>query len=122
MGCHTQDQASALDVLTPLYIPGWGTPGKVAHLQPVYDIMLRVYLNTVAPKGCNYDAIHAFSIDLMHQTHLRKNANEKLDVAEFIYQEMWLSVIERKSCPYAPYIQLLLNKKFYQKTQRHLTK
>ena len=30
------------------------------------------------------------------------------------------AMIERKSCPYAPYIQLLLNKKFYQKTQRQL--
>ena len=33
---------------------------------------------------------------------------------------MWPTVIERRSCPYAPYIQLLLNKKWYQKTQRHL--
>ena len=32
--CHNKDNASPVDVLSPLYIPGWGTAGKVAHLQP----------------------------------------------------------------------------------------
>ena len=68
---HHGENASRNDVLEPLYIPGWGTVGEVAYLQRTWDIMNKIYLNTIALKGGNFDQIHAWSIDLMLQTYLR---------------------------------------------------
>ena len=62
---HQGETASGVEVLDPLYIPGWGVCGQSANLLPVYDIMLRVYQNTIAPKCGNFDQIHSWCIDLM---------------------------------------------------------
>ena len=67
---HDDARASDPEVLAPLYIPGWGKPGEVKDLLPTYDIMNRVYLNTIAVKGGNFDEIHSYHIDLMYQTYL----------------------------------------------------
>ena len=69
---HIGQNASRPDVLAPLYIPGWGHVGEVAHLQSTWDIMNRVYLNTIAPKSGNYDQIHAWSIDQIGRASCRE--------------------------------------------------
>ena len=71
---HNGENASKADVLAPLYIPGWGDVGEVAHLQRTWDIMNRIYLNTIAPKGGNFDQIHAWTIDLLLQSYLRQTS------------------------------------------------
>ena len=75
-GWRVHDNSKCCDpvVLAPLYIEGSKyKPGLIKNLKPVYDIMNRVYLNTIAVKGGNFDAIHSFHIDLMLQTYLHKD-------------------------------------------------
>ena len=117
---HDGERASKPDVLEPLYILGWGTVGDVAYLQRNWDIMSRIYLNTIAPKGGNFDQIHAWSIDLMLQTYLRSETEEPLDVMAYIRKEMWLAIVERHCAPYAPYVQRLINTVFHRTTQHRL--
>ena len=82
--------------------------------------MNRIYLNTIAPKSGNYDQIHAWSIDLMFQTYLRKDSTEQHDVMHYIRREMWLAIVERRSAPYGPYVQRLINTVFFNATKHHL--
>ena len=117
---HEGARASKPDVLEPLYIPGWGTVGESSYLQRNWDIMSRIYLNTIAPKGGNFDQIHAWSIDLMLQTYLRANTEEPLDVMAYIRKEMWLAIVERRCASYAPYVQRLINTVFHRTTGRRL--
>ena len=116
---HIQPNASKPDVLAPLYIPGWGKVGNIAHLTPTMDIMNRVYLNTIAPKSGNYDQIHAWSIDLMMLTHQNMNTHTKLDVINVMRCAMWMAIVERSSAPYAPYVQMLINRKWFEATGTH---
>ena len=97
-----------------------GAVGEVAHLLPTMDIMNRVYFNTIAPKSGNFDQIHAWTIDLMMHTFHGKDTYVKLDVMDYIRREMWLAIVERRSAPYAPYVQHLINRKFFQATNRRL--
>ena len=117
---HNGERASKPDVLEPLYIPGWGTVGETSFLQRDWDIMRRIYANTLAPKGGNFDQIHAWNIDLLFQTYLRANTEEPLDVMTYIRKEMWLAIVERRCAPYAPYVQRLINRVFFRATDRRL--
>ena len=38
----------------------------------------------------------------------------------YIRKEMWLAIVERRSAPYAPYVQHLINTVFYRTTHRRL--
>jgi hypothetical protein len=99
-------------VLAPLYIQGTKyKPGRIKFLQPLYDIMNRVFLNTIAVKGGNFDAIHSYHINLMHQTYLHKDKEGEediLDVMDYLWYDMWATMIGRKSCSFGPYIMLLI--------------
>jgi hypothetical protein len=79
---HEESNASTKDVLAPLYMPGQCKLGFTSGLQPVYDIMLRIYRETVAVRVGNVDEIHSFVIDLMLQTHLQKGQGKKMDVMD----------------------------------------
>jgi hypothetical protein len=57
--------ASTKDVLEPLYMRGKCKLGFTSRLQPVYDIMLYIYKETVAVKVGNIDEIHSFVINLL---------------------------------------------------------
>jgi hypothetical protein len=63
--CHEEDFPSKKDVLAPLYIPGYCKPGFSAGLLPVYDIMHRIYRQTIAVRVGNVDEIHGYVIDLI---------------------------------------------------------
>src|SRR5215208_1476091 len=73
-----------------------GIPGKSADLLPTWDIMLRVYRETIGPKGGNLDELHLYEVDLMANSFAKRGTGEKLDVMDYIYNEMWSSVMEKK--------------------------
>lgn len=52
---HEKDQASDKIVLASLYICGRGVVGDSKHLQPLYDIMHRIYRSILIPKVGNQD-------------------------------------------------------------------
>ncbi|KAK1665198.1 hypothetical protein QYE76_053357 [Lolium multiflorum] len=106
--CHDSSFSQPREVLEPLYIKGWGIPGKSADLLPTWDIMLRVYRETIGPKGGNVDELHLYEVDLMANSFAKKGTGEKLDVMDYIYNEMWSCVMEKKLPSYAPYIMKLI--------------
>ncbi|KAK1663429.1 hypothetical protein QYE76_051588 [Lolium multiflorum] len=106
---HGDSNASIKDVLEPLYMPGKCKLGFTSGLQPVYDIMLRIYRETIAVKVGNVDEIHSFVIDLMLQTHLRKGKGVKMDVMDCLWNQIFLRVVEKRSPAFAPYIMKLIS-------------
>ncbi|KAK1652490.1 hypothetical protein QYE76_070295 [Lolium multiflorum] len=106
--CHDSSFSQPKEVLEPLYIKGWGIPGKSADLLPTWDIMLRVYRETIGPKGGNLDELHLYEVDLMANSFAKRGTGEKLDVMDYIYNEMWTCVMEKKLPAFAPYIMKLI--------------
>ncbi|KAK1650742.1 hypothetical protein QYE76_068547 [Lolium multiflorum] len=106
--CHDSSFSQPREVLEPLYIKGWGIPGKSADLLPTWDIMLRVYRETIGPKGGNLDELHLYEVDLMANSFAKRGTGEKLDVMDYIYNEMWSCVMEKKLPAFAPYIMKLI--------------
>ncbi|KAK1628842.1 hypothetical protein QYE76_003157 [Lolium multiflorum] len=106
--CHDSSFSQPREVLEPLYIKGWGIPGKSADLLPTWDIMLRVYRETIGPKGGNLDELHLYEVDLMANSFAKMGTGEKLDVMDYIYNEMWSCVMEKKLPSFAPYIMKLI--------------
>ncbi|KAK1666642.1 hypothetical protein QYE76_054801 [Lolium multiflorum] len=109
-GWQSHDSSFALtkDVLEPLYIKGWGVPGKSADFLPTWDIMLRVYREMIGPKGGNLDELHTYEVDLMANSHAKQGTGENLDVMDYIYNEMWTCVMEKKFPLFAPFIMKLI--------------
>jgi hypothetical protein len=91
---HDSSFAQTKEVLEPLYIKGWGVSGKSADLLPTWDIMLRVYRETIGPKGGHVDELHLYEVDLMANSFAKQGTGEKLDVMDHIYYEMWSCVME----------------------------
>ncbi|KAK1667120.1 hypothetical protein QYE76_055279 [Lolium multiflorum] len=118
--CHDSSWAQTREVLEHLYIPGWGVPGKSADLLPTWDIMLRVYRETIGPKGGNLDELHLYEVDLMANSFAKKGTGEKLDVMDYIYHEMWSCVMEKKLPAYAPYIMKLIEDTWMETCQARL--
>ncbi|KAK1663133.1 hypothetical protein QYE76_051292 [Lolium multiflorum] len=106
--CHDSSFSQPREVLEPLYIKGWGIPGKSADLLPTWDIMLRVYRETIGPKGGNLDELHLYEVDLMANSFAKRGTGEKIDVMDYIFNEMWSCVMEKKLPAYAPYIMKLI--------------
>ena len=99
---HDLDFSMDKKVLKPLYIKGWANPGKSMDLLPTWD-MLRIYRETINPKGGNFDEIHNFEVDLMYNSFIMQGKGMKLDVMDYIYNELWTFVMEKKLPPYAPF-------------------
>jgi hypothetical protein len=121
-GWHVHDLGRAMDkdVLKPLYIVGHGVCGKIEYLERVYDIMLRVYRETISAKTGNFDEIHGFNVDLMFLTHENRGKGQKLNVMDFLLNEMHQAMVERRVPPYGPYIQKLISHKWQAATRRRL--
>ncbi|KAK1646189.1 hypothetical protein QYE76_063994 [Lolium multiflorum] len=112
---HGHSNASTKDVLEPLYMPGRCKLGFTSGLQPVYNIMLRIYRETVAVKVGNVDESHSFVIDLMLQTHLRKGKGVKMDVMDCLWNQIFLRMVEKRSPAFGPFIMKLISEVWRQK-------
>ena len=58
------------EVLYDLYIQGRAMVGFQKNLLKVWDIMHRIYRNTVAPRVGNFDQIHGKLIDLLFESSI----------------------------------------------------
>jgi hypothetical protein len=70
--------------------------------------MLRVYHETIGPKGGNFDEIHTYEVDLMYNSLLKQGTGGKLDVMDYFYHEMWSCVMEMKLPAFVPFIMKLI--------------
>jgi hypothetical protein len=79
-----------------------------------YNILLRLFRENIAPSVGNLDATRGGLVNLLAYSHevfvSGKEAEvEPIDVMDFIYKEMYDTVITKKKTPvYAPYVMLLL--------------
>jgi hypothetical protein len=94
-----------------------GTVGEVAGLLPLYDLLVRVFRENIAPSGGNNDAICGSLVDLLIFAHecaesTDPNADFSLDVMDFIFNEIFDAMVSKGSLPYAPFIMRLIQDKF----------
>jgi hypothetical protein len=100
------------NLLCDLYGPN-GVPGQVAGLLPLYDLLVRIFRENIAPSGDNNDAIRSSLVDLLIFAHgcaqsTDPNADFSLDVMDFIFNEMFDAMVSKGSLPYAPFIMRLI--------------
>jgi hypothetical protein len=101
--------------LAPLYSSS-GKIGTIVGLLPLYNILLRMFRESISPARGNRDAIRSALVELMylsHRCHVSEDPNEDfhLDVMHYIFNEMHDAMISKRSPPYAPYIMLLILEK-----------
>jgi hypothetical protein len=105
---HIEPHPMEKKYLAPLYIPGRGVPGDSKHLLPVHDILHRIYLEVLNLKGGNIYQIHGFMIDLLLLTHQNRGSSLRLDVMDFIWNEIQWGLCHKKRPPFAPFVMHLI--------------
>jgi hypothetical protein len=90
-----------------------GVVGFINGLLPLYDQLVRIFRENIAPSGGNNDAIRTSLVDLLFLAHLCATSTDPdedftLDVMDFIFYEIKDAIIQRNNVPYAPYIMLLI--------------
>jgi hypothetical protein len=96
--------------LAPLYSSS-GKIGTIVGLLPLYNILLRMFQESISPAGGNQDAIRSTLVELIylsHCCHMSEDPNEDfcLDLMHYIFNEM-----HDATPPYVPYIMLLILEK-----------
>jgi hypothetical protein len=82
---------------------GVASPGSLI-LPPVYHILLCIFRENLAAKVGNFDEVHGFIVNLLVNSHKMKGSGMPLDVMDFLYNELYFGVIEKCSCPFAPFV------------------
>jgi hypothetical protein len=100
------------DKLYDLY-DSTGVVGFINGLHPLYDQLVHIFRENIAPSGGNNDAIRTSLVDLLFlapqcATSTDPDEDFTLDVMDFIYYEIKDAIIQRNTVPYAPYIMLLI--------------
>ncbi|KAK1698641.1 hypothetical protein QYE76_015338 [Lolium multiflorum] len=111
---HLQHKPMSKDKMANLYIPGRMMCGSAYDLLPTYDIMNRIYRNTINPKHTNQDEVHGFLVNLLVHTHEMKGSGKQLHIMDYIWHEMQDCAFLRKLPQYAPYITRLICLKWEQ--------
>jgi hypothetical protein len=100
------------DKLYDLY-DSTGVVGFINGLHPLYDQLVRIFRENIAPSGGNNDAIRTSLVDLLAFAHECATSSVHaedftLDVMDFIFYEIKDAIIQSNTVPYAPYIMLLI--------------
>jgi hypothetical protein len=85
---HLAHKPVKKEKMIDLYLVGRAMCGSAYDLLPTYDLMLRVFRNTVNPEKGNLDEFHGFLVKLLVLTHLNKGSGKQLDVMDYIWHEM----------------------------------
>jgi hypothetical protein len=71
--CHDTGLAMNKDVLVPLYQRGTRfIAGKIEGLQKDFDILHRIFRETISAKTGNFDEMHGFTVDLMYRSYTNR--------------------------------------------------
>jgi hypothetical protein len=109
---HSPGTKPDKDKLVDLY-DSIGVVGFIEGLLPLYDQVIHIFRENIAPSGGNNDVIRTSLVDLLYLAHecatsSDPDENFTLDVMDFIYHEIKDAIIQRNTLPYAPYIMLLI--------------
>jgi hypothetical protein len=105
---HIERHPLEKKLLSHLYIQVHGVPGDSKDLLLVYDIMHRIYREVLSPKARNIDELHIFMIDLLILTHQHRGSGLKIDIMDFIWNEIQWALAYQKNPPFAPYLMHLI--------------
>ena len=102
--------------LTPLYLNDAFTPGKTYGLTRLFNTILRIFRNNIAPEAGNLDDIRGGLVNLLVYANRvltgieegTASELEPLDVMDFIFNEIKECTEGRKVPVYAPYVMILL--------------
>src|SRR4051812_17042679 len=96
--------------MAPLYDTSSFTPGNQTGLGLLYNTLLRIFKRNIAPQAGNEDEIRAGLVNLLVYAH-KVNMKEKkrlVNIMNFIYEQMFYCIHNKKTPPYAPYVMMLL--------------
>ena len=82
--------------------------GASKGLHPTYDILHRIFRETVNPKVGNLDEIMGYLKDLLLAVHENRGKGKKLDVMDFIWHEMWGVIVCKRNACYGPFIMRII--------------
>ena len=99
-----------------------GNPGKTAHLIPSFEILHRIFRETLMPRVGNWDEVHGYMFDLLKNSKAKQGTGEPMDVMDCIHEELWLTVIDKRAPIYGPFLMKLIRKKWFQATQEDIMK
>jgi hypothetical protein len=111
---HTPGTRADKDKLVDLY-DSTSTVGFISGLLPLYDQLVHIFTDNIAPSGGNNDAIHTSLVELLYLARECATSEDPakdftLDVIDFILHEIQDAIIQRNAVPYAPYIMLLIKR------------
>src|SRR4051812_14490303 len=84
-----------------------GTIGRTKGMIPLYHALRQIFRVSLSPKAGSSDEFWGTAIDLLVYAHERR----KIDVLDFMFEEMMACVFEKKAGVYAPFIQALIERK-----------
>ena len=105
---HVNPRPLPKDDLAPLYSWKRYTVGNSEGLYPPYEIMHRIYRETINPKVGNLDQIHSYLVTLMVMTHQWRSKGKKLDVMDYLWNEIWNVTIYKKNACFGPLIMKII--------------
>ena len=111
--------------LAPLYGMD-GVIGKNRGFHPLYNILIRMFRENIAPQAGNLDDIRSALVNLMYHAHKTYLAGPdcqgyEIDVMDFIHCEIHQALLEQKNPIYAPYVMKLILYKMEDLNTSHYT-
>ena len=85
--------------------------GTIHGLLPKYAALHQILHTSLAPKTGSSDTLWCTTINLLIYAH----EGRKVDVLNFMYEEMKSCVYDKKSCVFPPFIQALIEMKYREK-------
>jgi hypothetical protein len=82
---HLQPKPMSKDKMVNLYIDGRALCGSAYDLLPTYDILNRIYRNTINPKHTNHDEVHGFLVNLLVLSQENQGSGKQLDCMDYIW-------------------------------------
>src|SRR3954469_18254662 len=82
-----------------------GTIGRTKGMIPLYHALRPIFWVSLSPKAGSSDEFWGTAIDLLVYVHERN----RIDVLDFMFEEMMACVFEKKAGVYAPFIQALIS-------------
>ena len=118
---HENELSSSKDSISEITMVG-GTCGKTAHLCQPFEILHRIYRETLMPRVGNWDEVHGYMIDLLKISKEKQGTGQKIDVMDVIYNELWYTVIDKRAPIFGPFIMKLIRKKYLALTKEDIMK
>ena len=105
---HYSVKSKNKDAFKPLYFRKTYISGVSKGLYPTYDILHCIFRETINPKVGNLDEIMGYLKDLLIAVHENRGKGKKLDVMDYLWNEMWGVIVLKRNACYGPIIMKII--------------